>query len=391
MPGVTNIWTQPIRNRIDMLSTGIRTQVGVKVFGSDLATIEQKAGEIEKVLHRIPGAVDLYAERITGAPYLEIKTNREAAARYGIKVGEVQDVIETAIGGKNLTTVIDGRQRLPVRVRYSRDFREDPETLRRVLVTASNGAQIPLGELADIRLVMGPTMISSENGLLRGTVLMNVRARDVGGFVADAQRAVARQVKMPPGYYIEWSGQYENEISARKRLQLVIPIVFLIIFLLLYKTYNSFREASHVILAVPFALSGGVFLLKMLGYNFSVAVWVGFIALFGTAVQTGVVMVIYLKEAVARKTTAEGMLTVASLREAVMEGALLRLRPKVMTVSTIVAGLLPIMWSTRTGAEVMKPLATPVLGGMVSSLLHVLIVTPVIFTWLREREIRRGS
>src|ERR1017187_2404265 len=391
MAGVTNIWTQPIRNRIDMLSTGIRTQVGVKVFGSDLATIEQKAGEIEKVLHQIPGAVDLYAERITGAPYLEIKTNREAAARYGINVGEVQDVIETAIGGKNLTTVIDGRQRLPVRVRYSRDFREDPETLRRVLVTASNGAQIPLGEVADIRLVMGPTMISSENGLLRGTVLMNVRGRDVGGFVADAQRAVARQVKMPQGYYIEWSGQYENEISARKRLQLVIPIVFLIIFLLLYKTYNSFREASHVILAVPFALSGGVFLLKMLGYNFSVAGWVGFIALFGTAVQTGVVMVIYLEEAVARKKTAEGMLTVASLREAVMEGALLRLRPKVMTVSTIVAGLLPIMWSTRTGAEVMKPLATPVLGGMVRSLLHVLIVTPVIFTWLREREIRRGS
>jgi copper/silver efflux system protein len=391
IPGVTNIWTQPIRNRIDMLSTGIRTQVGVKVFGSDLATIEQKAGEIEKVLHQVPGAVDLYAERITGAPYLEIKTNREAAARYGINVGEVQGVIETAIGGKNLTTVIDGRQRLPVRVRYARDFREDPEALRRALVTASNGAQIPLGEVADIRIVMGPTMISSENGLLRGTVLMNVRGRDVGGFVAEAQRAVVRHVKMPQGYYIEWSGQYENEISARKRLQLVIPIVFVIIFLLLYKTYNSFREASHVILAVPFALSGGVFLLKLLGYNFSVAVWVGFIALFGTAVQTGVVMVIYLEEAVARKKTADGVLTVAGLREAVMEGALLRLRPKVMTVSTIVAGLLPIMWSTRTGAEVMKPLATPVLGGMVSSLLHVLIVTPVIFTWLREREIRRGS
>ena len=389
MPGVTNIWTQPIRNRIDMLSTGIRTQVGVKIFGSDLATIEQKTEEIERVLHQVPGAVDLYAERITGAPYLEIETNREAAARYGINVGEVQDVIETAIGGKNLTTVIDGRQRLPVRVRYARDFREDPDALRGVLVTTSNGAQIPLGEVTDIRLVMGPSMISSENGLLRGTVLMNVRGRDVGGFVADAQRAVARQVKMPQGYYIEWSGQYENEISARKRLELVIPIVFLIIFLLLYKTYNSFREASHVILAVPFALSGGVFLLKLLGYNFSVAVWVGFIALFGTAVQTGVVMVIYLEEAVARKKAAEGTLTVAGLREAVIEGALLRLRPKVMTVSTIVAGLLPIMWSARTGAEVMKPLATPVLGGMVSSLLHVLIVTPVIFTWLREREIRQ--
>jgi Cu(I)/Ag(I) efflux system membrane protein CusA/SilA len=218
---------------------------------------------------------------------------------------------------------------------------------------------------------------------------MNVRGRDVGRFVDEAQRAVAREVKMPPGYYIEWSGQYENQISAKKRLELVIPVVFLIILLLLYKTYNSFKEASHVILAVPFALSGGIFLLKLLGYNFSVAVWVGFIALFGTAVQTGVVMVIYLEEAVERKQAAMGTLTVQSLREAVMEGALLRLRPKIMTVSTVVAGLLPIMWSTRTGAEVMKPLATPVLGGMVSSLLHVLIVTPVIFTWLRERELSR--
>jgi Cu(I)/Ag(I) efflux system membrane protein CusA/SilA len=232
-------------------------------------------------------------------------------------------------------------------------------------------------------------MISSENGLLRGSVLMNVRGRDVGRFVDEAQRTVARIVKMPPGYYIEWSGQYENQISAKKRLELVIPIVFLIIFLLLYKTYNSFKEASHVILAVPFALSGGVFLLKLLGYNFSVAVWVGFIALFGTAVQTGVVMVIYLEEAVERKRVAMGALTLQGLHEAVMEGALLRLRPKIMTVSTVVAGLLPIMWSTRTGAEVMKPLATPVLGGMVSSLLHVLIVTPVIFTWLRERELLR--
>ncbi len=390
MPGVTNIWTQPIRNRIDMLSTGIRTQVGVKVFGSDLGTIEQKAAEVERVLRKVPGAVDLYAERITGAPYLEIKVNREAAARYGINVGDVQDVIETAIGGKNLTTAIDGRQRLPVRVRYARDFREDPQALRdNVLVAAPGGAQVPLGQLADIRVVMGPSMIASENGLLRGTVLMNVRGRDVGSFVAEAQRAVARQVKMPPGYYLEWSGQYENQIRARKRLELVIPIAFVIIFLLLYKTYNSLREAAHVILAVPFALSGGVFLLKALGYNFSVAVWVGFIALFGTAVQTGVVMVIYLEEAVARKKAMPGGLTRQGLHEAVMEGALLRLRPKVMTVSTVVAGLLPIMWSTHTGAEVMKPLATPVLGGMVSSLLLVLIVTPVIFTWLREREIGR--
>lgn len=390
MPGVTNIWTQPIRNRIDMLSTGIRTQVGVKIFGSDLATIEGLSGQIEQVLHRVPGATDLYAERITGAPYLEIETDRAAAARYGINVGDVQDVIETAIGGKNLTTAIDGRQRLPVSVRYARDFRETPEALRNVLVTASNGTQIPLTQVASIRIAMGPSMISSENGLLRGSVLLNVRDRDVGSFVEQAQRVVAREVKLPSGYYVEWSGQYENQLSARRRLMLVIPAVLLIMSVLLYKIYDSVKEALHVMLAVPFALTGGIFLLKILGYNFSVAVWVGFIALFGTAVQTGVVMVIYLEEAVARKKAATGKLTVQGLHEAVMEGALLRLRPKVMTVSTVVAGLLPLMWSSRTGAEFMKPLATPVLGGMVSSLLHVLIVTPVIFTWLREWEIRKN-
>jgi len=389
MPGVTNIWTQPIRNRIDMLSTGIRTQVGVKVFGSDLSTIEKKSAEIERVLHDVPGAVDLYAERITGAPYLEIHINRTAAARYGISVGDAQDVIESAIGGKNLTFTIEGRQRFPVRVRYARDFREDLEAMKDVLVAAPNGTQIPLKDIADIGIAMGPSMITSENGLLRGTVLMNVRGRDVGGFVEDAKRVVAQRVSMPAGYYVEWSGQYENQIRAKERLQVVIPIVLLIIFVLLYMTYHSAREALHVILAVPFALTGGVFLLKFLGYNFSVAVWVGFIALFGTAVQTGVVMVIYLEEAVRRKVASAGALTTESLREAVMEGALLRLRPKVMTVATVVAGLLPIMWSTRTGAEVMKPLATPVLGGMVSSLLHVLIVTPVIFTTIRERELRR--
>jgi Cu(I)/Ag(I) efflux system membrane protein CusA/SilA len=390
IPGVTNIWTQPIRNRIDMLSTGIRTQVGVKVFGPDLQQIEHISEQIEREVRTVPGAVDLYAERITGAPYLEIDINRPAAARYGINIQDVEDVIETAIGGKNLTTTIEGRQRFPVRVRYARDFRENVEDLKDVLVAAPNNAQIPLGMLTDIRMVMGPAMISSENGLLRGTVLMNVRGRDVGGFVDDAKRTVARRVKLPAGYYIEWSGQYENQIRAKRRLEIVIPVVFLIIFLLLYKTYNSAKEALHVIMAVPFALTGGVFLLKLLGYNFSVAVWVGFIALFGTAVQTGVIMVIYLEEAVARKR-AEGALTREGLHHAVIEGALLRLRPKVMTVATVVAGLLPLMWTTRTGAEVMKPLATPVLGGMVSSLLHVLIVTPVIFTWLREREIKRQS
>ncbi|HMK20986.1 MAG TPA: CusA/CzcA family heavy metal efflux RND transporter, partial [Terriglobales bacterium] len=325
MPGVTNIWTQPIRNRIDMLSTGIRTQVGIKIFGADLGEIERLSGEVEQVVRRVPGAADLYAERITGAPYLEIETDRTAAARYGINVGDVQDVIETAIGGKSLTTAIEGRQRFTIRVRYARDFRETPEALKNVLVTASNGAQIPLPQLASIRVVMGPSMISSENGLLRGSVLMNVRGRDIGSFVEEAQRAVSRQIKLPAGYYLEWSGQYENQLSARRRLMIVIPAVFVIMSVLLYKIYDSLKEALHVMLAVPFALTGGIFLLKILGYNFSVAVWVGFIALFGTAVQTGVVMIIYLQEAVARNIEATGKLTVQGLHEAVMEGALLRL------------------------------------------------------------------
>jgi copper/silver efflux system protein len=391
IPGVTNIWTQPIRNRIDMLSTGIRTQVGVKVFGPDIQVIERKSEEIERVLRTVPGASDLYAERITGAPYLEMHVNRAAAARYGINVADIEDVIETAVGGKILTTTIEGRQRFPVRVRYARDFRDNIDQLGDILVAGEAGSQVPLHEVAEIRTAMGPSMISSENGLLRGAVLMNVRGRDAGGFVEEAKRTVRQQVAMPPGYFLEWTGQYENQVSAKKRLELVIPVVLLIIFALLYRTYGSVKEALHVLLAVPFALTGGVFLVKLLGLNFSVAVWVGFIALFGTAVQTGVVMVIYLEEAVARRIALDGILTRDGLHAAVMEGALLRLRPKVMTVATVVAGLLPLLWSTRTGAEFMRPLAAPVLGGMISSLVHVLIVTPVIFTWLREREIHSAE
>jgi Cu(I)/Ag(I) efflux system membrane protein CusA/SilA len=391
IPGVTNIWTQPIRNRIDMLSTGIRTQIGIKVFGPDLRVIEDLSNQIKNVVRQIPGATDVYAERTTGSPYLEMTVDRPAANRYGLNVADVEDVIETAVGGKNLTTTIEGRQRFPVRVRYARDFRQNPQQLGEVLVTGNNGAQVPLNEVASMRTVMGPSMISSENGLLRGSVLLNVRGRDVGGFVEQARREVAQRVQMPTGYYVQWSGQFENQISARKRLELVIPLVLLVIFVLLYRTYNSVKEAAHVLLAVPFALTGGVFLVKLLHLNFSVAVWVGFIALFGTAVQTGVVMVIYLEEAVMRRKAADGTLTRAGLHAAVMEGALLRLRPKVMTVATVVAGLLPMLWSTRTGAEFMRPLAAPVLGGMLSSLIHVLIVTPVMFTWLREREIARDA
>jgi Cu(I)/Ag(I) efflux system membrane protein CusA/SilA len=390
LPGVANIWTQPIINRIDMLTTGIRSEIGVKVFGSDLSVLETKAREIADVVRSVKGASDVYPEQVTGALYLDIRPNREAAARYGIDVGAVQDVIETAIGENNITTTIEGRRRFPVRVRYAPEFRRDPGEIANVLVTGSNGAQIPLGQVADIRQVSGPAMINSENGLLEVSVLLNARARDPGSVIADAKKVIRDKIKMPPGYYYSWSGQFENEVRAKKRLQIVLPVAIAVIYILLFLTYRSFSEAAHVLLAVPFALTGGLYLLWLLNYNFSVAVWVGFIALFGTAVQTTVVMVIYLEEAVARKKKERGALTVTDLREAVMEGALLRLRPKLMTVSTVVAGLLPIFWSARVGSEVIRPLATPVLGGMLSSLAHVLIVTPILFLWLRERELRRN-
>ena len=392
MPGVTNIWTQPIINRIEMLATGIRSEVGIKIFGGDLATLEKLSRQVADVVREIPGGRDVYPEQIGGAPYIDIRINRAAAARYGIDVKTIEDVIEKGIGETNLSVTIEGRRRFPVRVRFAPEDRKDAETIGRLPIITPDGAYVPLSSVASIQQVTGPAMISSENGLLRGTVLLNVRGRDVVGFVNEAKKAVQEKVQLPAGYYISWSGQFENQQRAANRLLIVVPIVVLVIFGLLYFTYHSASEAAHVLLAVPFALTGGMYLLWALGYNFSVAVWVGFIALFGTAVQTGVVMVIYLNEAVEKKKAEKsGELTESDLLEAVKEGALLRLRPKVMTVSTVVAGLLPIMWSTSAGSEVMKPLATPVLGGMVSSLLHVLIVTPVIFYWLRLREIQRSS
>ncbi len=389
MPGVTNIWTQPIINRIEMLATGIRTQVGVKIFGSDLGELENRAREAASVLKTVRGATDVYPEQITGTPYVDIQIDRQRAARYGIAVDTIQRVVDTGIGETNLTVTIEGRKRFPVRVRYGAEFRADPASLGQLIVPAPGGAHIPLSQIARINTVAGPAMISSENGLLRSTVTLNVRDRDVGSFVEEAKRALGERVQLPPGYYVEWSGGYENQQRARARLQFVLPLVLVVIFLLLYFTYHSLLEAAHVLLAVPFALTGGIYLLYALGYNFSVAVWVGFIALFGTAVETGVVMVIYLNEAVERKRLEHGeRLTREQLREAVIEGAVLRLRPKLMTVTTVIAGLLPIMWSTSAGAEVMRPLAAPVLGGMVSSLLHVLVVTPVIFFWLHERQMK---
>lgn len=391
MPGVTNIWTQPIINRIEMLATGIRSQVGIKIYGNHLDTLEKTSRQIAEVVRGVPGAADVYPEQIGGAPYIDIDVDRQAAARYGIDVKAIQDVIEKGVGETNLSVTIEGRNRFPIRVRYSPEFRGTPNAIGRIPVTSPTGAPIPLSQLATIRSVDGPAMIQSENGLLRGTVLLSIRGRDIGSFVDEANAALKDSVDLPAGYYFSWSGQYENQQRARARLMIVIPVVVLIIFATLYLTYNSVLEAVHVLLAVPFALTGGFYLMWMLQYNFSVAVWVGFIALFGAAVQTAIVMVVYLEEAVKRKLVELGTLNRETLLEAVTEGALLRLRPKVMTVTTIVAGLLPIMWSSGAGSEVMRPLATPVFGGMVSSLIHVLIVTPVIFYWMRLWELKRGT
>jgi Cu(I)/Ag(I) efflux system membrane protein CusA/SilA len=390
MPGVTNIWTQPIINRIEMLATGIRSQVGIKIFGDDIKQLEQSARDIATVIRKIDGAADVYAEQITGAAYLDIDIDRDSAARYGIDIATIQETIEVGIGEAVAGTTIEGRKRFPIRVRFSDEFRGSPEAIGNIPVTSPEGAPIPLSELARISKVDGPAMIQSENGLLRGTVLLSVRGRDIGSFVDEANEKIKGEVRLPAGYYFNWSGQYENQERARKTLTLVIPLVILIIFATLYLTYRSFLEAAHVLLAVPFALSGGFLLIWMLEYNFSVAVWVGFIALFGAAVQTTIVMVVYLDEAV-RKRETEGQLDEVGLLDAVKEGALLRLRPKVMTVTTILFGLAPIMWSTSAGSEVMKPLAAPVFGGMVSSLIHVLVITPVIFYWIRLWELRRRN
>ena len=368
--------------------------------------MQAKAFEVERIVRSIPGAVGVAPSRVQGKPYLEIAVNREAMARYGLRAAQLLDVVEAGLGGRKVGTAIEGRQRFPIQVRLERDERDDIERLGDILVATPAGQHIPLGQLTDIRRSLGASEIASENGRLRVFVQANVQGRDLGGFVEEVRRRIDKEVALPGGMTIEWSGQYEHQLSARRTLQIIVPAVLGIIFILLYMVYGSAKEAAHVILAVPFALTGGVFLQYLLGYPFSVAVWVGYIALFGTAIQTGVVMVVYLEEAVERmkkrlKDEGGGMkgdaaadhpssfiLHPSDLLAAVKEGARLRLRPKVMTVATIVASLLPIMWSTRAGAEIMKPLAAPVIGGMLSSLLHILIVTPVIFAWLRERELR---
>ena len=386
VPGYVPGFLQPIENRVLMLSTGIRAQLGIKVLGPDLAQIQNIAFEIERLVRQVPGAVGVAASRVQGKPYVEILPDRLALARYGLQVRDLMDAVEVGLGGVNVSTTIEGRARFPIQLRLERGERDDIERIGDILITTSAGVAVPLGQVAHVRRASGPSEIASEDGLLRVFVQSNVQGRDLGGFVREVRKRVAAEIKLPPGVTIEWSGQFENQLRAQRTLEVIVPVVLFIIFVLLGVVFRSSMEAAHVILAIPFALTGGVLLQYLLGYNFSVAVWIGYIALFGTAIQTGVVMVVYLDEALKRSRTEKGAaFSPEDLRAAVVDGAMLRLRPKVMTVATVIASLLPIMWSTRTGAEVMKPLAAPVIGGMLSSLVHVLIVTPAIFFWLRKR------
>jgi Cu(I)/Ag(I) efflux system membrane protein CusA/SilA len=426
VPGYVPAFLQPIENRILMLYTGIRAQVGVKIYGDNLEAIQRKAYEVESVINGIRGAAGVSPSRVQGKPYLNVKVDRRAMARYGLSARDVLDTVEVAIGGKNVSITIEGRERFPIQVRIERSERDDIEELGRILIATRSGmtpavpaapagggmgggmgggapapaasamntgetppAYIPLGMVAKITREVGANEIASENGKLRSYVQANVQDRDLGGFVAEVEQKL--KTISWEGMTYQMTGEYENQRRFVKTMTLVFPIVLLIIFVLLYIVYHSALEAAHVMLAVPFALSGGVFLQYLLGYNFNGAVWVGYIALFGTAVQTGVVMVVYLEETVKKRQAELGAaFDYAALVQAVKDGARLRLRPKVMTVATIVASLMPIMWSHRQGAEVMKPLATPVIGGMISSLVHILIVTPVIFLWLRSRELKKA-
>jgi Cu(I)/Ag(I) efflux system membrane protein CusA/SilA len=396
IPGVSNAWTMPIKNRIDMLATGIRTPIGIKLFGKELSEMERLAQQIELAVKTVPGTTSAYGERITGGYYLNIDPDYEALARYGLLIGDLQDIIATAVGGEIVTTMVEGRERFGVIVRYPRELRDDPEAIAsHVLVPTPGGAMIPLGSVAHLGLTKGPPAIRTENALLSGYIYVDMRGRDIASYVAEAKRAVGQTIKFPPGYYITWSGQFEYMERAKQRLQLVVPLTLFVIFILLYLNFGRVTETLIVMLSVPFALVGGIWLLWLLDYNLSVAVGVGFIALAGVAAETGVVMLIYLDHAFQdreRQCTAEGRaMSEGDLYSALMAGAAERLRPKMMTVAAIMAGLLPIMWSTGAGSEVMRRIAAPMVGGMISSTLLTLIVIPAVYALVKGYSIRRES
>ena len=390
-PGFPNVWTQPIRNRLDMLLTGINTPVGIKIFGSDLTVIQGLGQQVERILQQVPGTRSVYAERVSQGYFTDIRIDRQAIARHGLTIEDVQDVIQSGLGGENVTQTVEGRERYPVNVRYARAFRESIPALERMFVKTPMGASIPLGQLAEISMTTGPAMVRDEDAQLAGYVYVDTVTNDIGGYVDAAKAAIAQHLKLPTGYTLQWTGQYEFQVRARERLKILIPLVFFIIFMLLYMTFHSASEATIVMLSVVYAMTGGVILQWLLGYNFSVAVWVGYIALYGVAVQTGVVMVVYLHEALDKRLRQGGEVTADDVLRATIDGSVLRLRPKLMTVTVVMASLVPIMWSAGVGSDVMKPIAAPIIGGMVTSTIHVLIITPVIFYIMKMRALRKGT
>jgi Cu(I)/Ag(I) efflux system membrane protein CusA/SilA len=394
IPGVTNGWTQPIINRINMLSTGIRTDVGVKVYGQKLDSIYAFSQVIKNELQGIPGIKDLYVEPVTGGKYIDVNINREEIARYNLSIDDVNAVIESALGGAQITTTVEGRQRFSVNARFGQDYRNNLEALKNLQVQTKDFGPVPLDALSDIKITEGPPMINSENALLRGTVLFNVRGRDLGGTVQEAQKKLNDAIsQMPKGFFIEWSGQYENLIRSERTLKLILPFVLVIIFISMYFAFNSAREALLSLISLPFALIGGAFMIYFWGVNLSVAVAVGFIALFGLAVETNIVMVIYLNDAmqqlIAKKGNSRETITKEDLKEYTIRGAAKRLRPKIMTVSVSLFALVPILWSNGVGSDVMKPIVLPMVGGVFTSAIYILLVTPLIFLMNKEHELKK--
>ena len=391
---MVNGWTQPIINRINMLSTGIRTDVGVKVYGQNLSTINELSNRVNAALKGVPGVEDLYVEPVTGGKYLEIEMNRPELARYGLTVDQVNEVVESAIGGAPIASTVEGRRRFAINVRLAQDYRNSLADHKRIPNHSATFGPLPLSAVTTLRYAEGPPMITSENAQLRGAVLSNVRGRDLGSTVNDAmQKLQSLEKQLPQGYYLEWSGQYENLISSQRTLKLILPLVLIVIFGALYFAFHSVREAFMSLITIPFALIGGAYMVYFYGVNLSVAVAVGFIALFGLAVETGVIMVIYLNDAmqrlVAEKGNSRETISQADLQEAVFHGAAKRLRPKLMTVSVSLFGLVPVLWATGTGSDVMLPIVLPMIGGVFTSATHILLVTPLIFLYTKEYELRK--
>ena len=390
-PGLTNTWTMPVQNRLDMALTGIKTPVGMKLQGPNLEQIQQLGAQVQQILTGLPQVRSVFAERVSQGFYVNVEVNRGEAAKYGLTIADVQLAVESGIGGMNVAENIEGRQRYPINVRYQRDFRDNLEELKRVLIATPSGAQIPIAEVAKLSYSRGPAMIRDEDGQLTGYVYIDLDSTDYGGFVDQASKLLGEKLQLPAGYTYQWSGEYEFQLRAKQRLKIILPVVFFVIFLLLYMVFHSLTEAMVLIFPTFYAMTGGLILQWLLGYNFSVAVWVGYIALFGIAVETGVVMVVYLHESLDKRITSGQPLTEAEIQEAVIEGAVHRLRPKLMTVSAVLASLIPILWASGIGSDVMKPIAAPMVGGMITSTIHVLILVPVFFVLMKERALRRGT